>query len=68
MLEKIKLEKKLLRYPNHGCLSSDLQIVNKSILDLAQLVEATLPDGPEKTTGLRKLMEAKIALLGLNIN
>jgi hypothetical protein len=36
-----------------------LQKVSKPIYDLAHLMEDTLPDGPEKSAGMRKLLEAK---------
>lgn len=36
-----------------------LQIVSKPFGDLAWLLDQTLPDGPEKSAGLRKLLEAK---------
>jgi hypothetical protein len=36
-----------------------LQEVSKPIAELAQLMEETLPDGAEKSAGMRKLLEAK---------
>lgn len=36
-----------------------LQEVSRPIGELAKLLENTLPDGPEKTAGMRKLLEAK---------
>lgn len=36
-----------------------LQHVSKPIGELAQQMEFALPDGPEKSAGLRKLLEAK---------
>ena len=36
-----------------------LQEVCKPIVQLAKLMEETLPDGPEKSAGMRKLLEAK---------
>lgn len=36
-----------------------LQKVSKPIFDLAHLMEEMLPDGPEKSAGMRKLLEAK---------
>jgi len=36
-----------------------LQKVSKPISELAQLLEETLPDGAEKSAGMRKLLEAK---------
>jgi hypothetical protein len=40
-----------------------LQEVSKSIAELAHLMEDTLPDGPEKSVGMRKLLEAKDAFV-----
>jgi hypothetical protein len=40
-------------------LPAKLQEVSKPIAELAQLMEKTLPDGPEKSAGMRKLLEAK---------
>lgn len=40
-----------------------LQHVSKPVGDLAKLMDETLPDGPEKSAGLRKLLEAKDCLV-----
>lgn len=40
-----------------------LQEVSKPIGDLARQMDALLPNGPEKAVGLRKLLEAKDALV-----
>ena len=40
-----------------------LQEVSKPIYDLATLMDESLPDGAEKSAGLRKLPEAKDALV-----
>jgi len=40
-------------------LPEKLQGVSKPIAELARLMEETLPDGPEKSAGMRKLLEAK---------
>jgi hypothetical protein len=40
-------------------LPAKLQEVSKPIAELAQLMEETLPDGAEKSAGMRKLLEAK---------
>ena len=37
----------------------ELQKVSRPIGDLAHVMEAELPDGPEKSAGMRKLLEAK---------
>lgn len=36
-----------------------LQLVSKPIGELARHMQETLPEGPEKTAGFRKLLEAK---------
>jgi hypothetical protein len=36
-----------------------LQEVSKPLAELAKLMNESLPDGPEKSTGMRKLLEAK---------
>jgi len=36
-----------------------LQEISKPFAELAQKMDETLPDGAEKSTGLRKLLEAK---------
>lgn len=40
-------------------LPAHLQEVSKPIGELAKLLEQSLPDGPEKSAGMRKLLEAK---------
>jgi hypothetical protein len=40
-------------------LPAHLQVISRPIGQLAELLEAALPDGPEKSTGMRKLLEAK---------
>jgi hypothetical protein len=54
-----KMPAPILKYFTHAHLPSDLQEVSKPISDLASLLDLVLPDGPEKSAGLRKLLEAK---------
>jgi hypothetical protein len=49
----------LLRYFEYAHLPEPLQAVSKPCGDLAQQLVDALPDGPELTAGLRKLLEAK---------
>lgn len=49
----------LLRYFEYEHLPTHLQAVSRPIGDVAWLMTRHLPDGPELTTGLRKLLEAK---------
>jgi len=44
-------------------LNYTLQTVSKPICDVAWLMDESLPDGPEKSAGLRKLLEAKDCLV-----
>lgn len=47
------------KYFAYAHLPESLQRVSKPVGDLAELMEAVLPDGPEKSAGMRKLLEAK---------
>ena len=40
-------------------LPHDLQVISEPFCDLAESMMRQLPDGPEKSAGLRKLLEAK---------
>lgn len=40
-----------------------LQNTSRMLCDLASRMDDTLPDGPEKSAGLRKLLEAKDCLV-----
>lgn len=49
----------ILKYFAYAHLPPKLQEVSKPIGAVADIMEAALPDGPEKSAGLRKLLEAK---------
>lgn len=49
----------LLRYFEYAHLPEHLQPVSRACAVLAGEMVGRLPDGPELTTGLRKLLEAK---------
>jgi hypothetical protein len=49
----------ILDYFEYTHLPPHLQEVSKPIGDLAMLLNDMLPDSPEKSAGLRKLLEAK---------
>jgi hypothetical protein len=49
----------LLRYFAYDHLPERLQVVSRPIGELVHQMAELLPGGPEKTTGLRKLLEAK---------
>ena len=47
------------KYFQYGHLPEHLAKVSGSICDLAEKMDKDLPDCPEKTAGMRKLLEAK---------
>lgn len=49
----------ILRYFAFEHLPAELQKVSAPIANLAHLIDRGLLDGPEKSAGLRKLLEAK---------
>lgn len=48
-----------IKYFAFAHLPPHLQAVSKPIGELAEQLEQQLPDGPEKSAGMRKLLEAK---------
>lgn len=48
-----------IKYFAFAHLPPKLQSVSKPLGELAEKLEALLPDGPEKSVGMRKLLEAK---------
>lgn len=50
---------KLMQFFEYKHLPEHLQVVSAGFYDIAHKVETTLPDNAEKTTALRKLLEAK---------
>ena len=53
----------ILRWFDHAHLPADLRVVAAPVHDLAWSMAESLPPDPELTTGLRKLLEAKDALV-----
>lgn len=49
----------IIKYFKYDHLPQYLQEVSKPVGELAEKMEAQLPDGAEKAAGLRKLLEAK---------
>jgi hypothetical protein len=49
----------VIKYFAFAHLPAHLQTVSKPLGELAEQLEAMLPDGPEKSAGMRKLLEAK---------
>ena len=50
---------RMMRWFEYGHLPEHLQFVSMCCRDLAEHMDSVLPEGAEKTTGLRKLLEAK---------
>lgn len=48
-----------IKYFAFAHLPAHLQTVSKPLGELTKKLEAELPDGPEKSAGMRKLLEAK---------
>lgn len=53
----------IMKYFEYQHLPLHLQEVSKPIGDLAEQMDRELPDGAEKSAGLRKLLEAKDCLV-----
>lgn len=51
----------IMKYFRHSHLPENLARISRPFCDLAEWVDGTLDDGPEKTVALRKLLEAKDA-------
>ena len=49
----------IMKYFEYAHLPEHLQVVSRPFGDLAAQMNEALPDGPEKSAGLRKLLEAK---------
>lgn len=48
-----------IRFFSYEHLPAKLQEISRPCAELAWLMEEMLPDGPEKSAGMRKLLEAK---------
>lgn len=48
-----------MQFFSYKHLPAHLQAVSADVCDCAAKMDAALPDGPEKSAGLRKLLEAK---------
>lgn len=53
----------ILKYFEYAHLPAPLQEISKPLGDLAKQMDESLPDGAEKSAGLRKLLEAKDCLV-----
>lgn len=59
MSDRLTPSQEILRYFAHDHLPEPLKHISSQCALLAHSMENHLPDGPEKTMGLRKLLEAK---------
>lgn len=59
MSERHPATRAIARYFQYGHLPAHLAGVSQACADLANQMIDRLPDGPELTAGLRKLLEAK---------
>ena len=57
----------IMKYFEYAHLPDFLQKFSKPFADLAKQMDDTLPDGPEKSAGLRKLLEAKDCFVRANL-
>lgn len=57
------MQNQIMKYFEYAHLPPKLQEVSKPIGELAKQMDASLPDGAEKSAGLRKLLEAKDCLV-----
>lgn len=48
-----------IKYFRYSQLPPMLQLISRPCSELAARMESELPDGPEKSAGMRKLLEAK---------
>ena len=53
----------ILSHFSYDHLPEELQAVSRPVCELAHQMAKDLPEGPELTTGLRKLLEAKDCLV-----
>lgn len=58
---------RLTKWFDYRHLPPDLQEVARPISDLANHLDATIPESAEKTSGLRKLLEAKDCMVRARI-
>ena len=57
----------IMKYFSYSHLPEKLQTISKPLGELAEKMDAELPDGPEKSAGLRKLLEAKDCFVRANL-
>ena len=57
------MQNPIMKYFEYAHLPDHLQAVSRPIGELAKQMDEQIPDGAEKSAGLRKLLEAKDALV-----
>lgn len=57
-----------IKYFEYQHLPEDLQKISKPFYELAHLLEDMLPDGPEKSAGMRHLLEAKDSMVRVGLD
>ena len=57
----------IMKYFEYTHLPEKLQEISKPFAELAKKMDETLPDGAEKSAGLRKLLEAKDCMVRANL-
>lgn len=63
----IEQQEYLLQFFTYAHLPDHLQVISKPFGELANLLCVTLPKNPERTTALRKLLEAKDCAVRANL-
>ena len=58
----------IMKYFEYAHLPAHLQTVSKAIGDVAKQMDNDIPEGDEKATGLRKLLEAKDCFVRASLN
>lgn len=61
--DNIRKVNPIMKHFAYEHLPEHLRTVSQPICNLARTMDETLPDGPEKSAGLRKLLEAKDCLM-----
>lgn len=61
------MQNPIMKHFEYSHLPPKLQEVSKPICETAKSMERALPDGPEKSAGLRKLLEAKDCFVRANL-
>lgn len=68
VIKSLRAINPIMDFFHYSHLPSHLQAVSKPIGDIAYLMHTSLPDSAEKSTGLRKLLEAKDCFVRCAVN